>query len=34
MVPAGGVRIAQAELGNDAGLVGAASLAFGRDVER
>jgi len=28
MVPAGGVRISKAELGNDAGLVGAASLAF------
>lgn len=32
MVPAGGARIAKAELGNDAGLVGAASLAFGGGV--
>lgn len=31
MVPQGGVQIVRATLGNDAGLVGAASLAFRRD---
>jgi hypothetical protein len=31
MVPPGGVRVVKAQLGNDAGLVGAAGLALSRN---